>query len=874
MHKHYTGTQLRRMFLDYFQENNHMIEPSASLVPINDATLLWINSGVAALKKYFDGSQIPNNPRIVNSQKAIRTNDIENVGFTARHHTFFEMLGNFSIGDYFRQEAIEFAWDFLTNPKWVGLEKDKLYVTIHPDDQQSFDVWHKVIGLDKERIFKLEGNFWQIGEGPCGPNTEIFYDRGTKYDTDNKGLELLANDLENDRYIEIWNVVLSQYNAQDGLNREDYQELPQKNIDTGMGLERLACIVQRCESNFETDFFMPLIEAIEKLSPIKYQDNVVAYRVIADHIRTLTFALNDGALFSNEGRGYVLRRLLRRASRYARELEITDAFMASLVDIVISIMEDFYSFETDTVTVIKKMIHSEEQQFTKTLQNGLKHLEDIVANLDGKDLEGEQAFVLYDTYGFPLELTVELCQQYNITVDIEGFDKEMSKQKQRARDARKDDESMAKQSKDLLDFKEASEFVGYEKNTVNAKIIAIFKDGERISSGFGKMNVVLDITPFYAEGGGEVADTGILLIGDTETKVLDVTKLPNGQHIHVIDTADLTLNDKDTVVARIDRVKRLAIQKNHTAAHLFFALLRKHLGNHVMQAGSQVDKAVMRFDFTHYEKVPTDILMTIEVEMNDIINQGIELSVEYVTHDQAQAMGAIAQFDEKYGDIVRVVTIPGITIDLCGGCHVRNTADLGIFKIESESSVGSGVRRVSAYTASNVYRFLNDKLQVIQTVADNLKVNNESQIIDRIISNEQRMLQLESENAQLVTRMNVLEVDSLLNESTVFNDNRLLIIQKTDMTQPAIKQLLTSFTDKAHDLIVVAILNSEDEQVVFAAMGQKAITDELNCQSIIKSINATFDGKGGGKRHLAQAKVTQRVEKETISQLLINNFNN
>lgn len=866
MENQLTGNQLRKMFLEYFEGKNHMIEPSASLVPINDPTLLWINSGVAALKKYFDGSQSPNNPRIANSQKAIRTNDIENVGFTARHHTFFEMLGNFSIGDYFRKEAIEFAWEFLTSKDYVGFNKDNLYVTIHPDDQESYDVWRNIIGLADDRIFKLEGNYWEIGEGPCGPNTEIFYDRGTKYDSEGKGLDLLKYDLENDRYIEIWNIVLSQYNAQEGIERSQYQELPQKNIDTGMGLERLVCIVQETESNFETDLFWPIIEKISTFTELTYSDNKVAYRVIADHIRTIVFAVNDGALFSNEGRGYVLRRLLRRASRYARELNINKPFMQDLVDVVVSIMNDFYQFEQTQIDMIKKMIISEEKQFVKTLQNGLKHLNDIIDDLDNARLSGKQAFMLYDTYGFPLELTIELCSEKNISVDEKGFAIEMELQKQRARNARKDEDSMVKQSKDYLDFNLTSDFIGYDVFACDTNIIGIFIDGQSKLSANGKVDIVLQQTPFYAESGGQVADSGLIIINSQEYRVLNVSKLPNGQHLHTINiNEEISINT--ACHACIDTKKRYLTQKNHTAAHIFFALLRKHLGNHVLQAGSYVDDKIMRFDFTHFEKVSDCLLNKIELEINDLIVEGVTLTTKYMSNEKAQSIGAIAQFDEKYGDQVRVVSIPGLTDDLCGGCHVASTSEIGVFKIESETSVGSGVRRVTAFTSINVYNYLEAKLKILNEITHTLKVKSDLQIIDRIIANESKLQNAENASESLQRKLNEYEVDSRISSAVNINNLNVVIFEKSGDDQATVKDILSRIVEKKNDYIALCILTIDQNQVVLCAFGNQIITSDLNAKNLINKVNELYDGKGGGKPQFAQSRVSKVVSVEKLFEL-------
>lgn len=507
--KQLTGNQIRQMFLDYFKSKGHMVEPGASLIPHNDPTLLWINAGVAALKKYFDGSVKPDSPRICNAQKSIRTNDIENVGKTARHHTFFEMLGNFSIGDYFKEEAIPFAWEFLTSEEWIGFPKEKLYISVYTDDEDAYRIWTEVCGVDPSHILKTADNFWEIGEGPGGPDSEIFFDRGPAYDPEGLGEKLFFEELENDRYIEVWNVVFSQYDCKPELDRKDYKELPHKNIDTGMGLERLVSLVQEGETNFDTDLFLPIIHAAEAFSTHPYDGEYkMAYRVIADHIRTVTFALADGALFANEGRGYVLRRVLRRAVRFGKKLQIEGAFMYKLVPVVYEVMKDFYPYIGEKLEHIAKLVKAEEERFHATLSDGEKLMMEVITSASTKKIDGATAFKLYDTYGFPFELTLEVAQEHGFAVDKEGFDQEMEKQRERARNARDAAQSMSSQSADLMDFTQESTFIGYDHVSCEAKVIALFKDGERVDHLYDGGDIMLDTTVFYAESGGQVGDTG------------------------------------------------------------------------------------------------------------------------------------------------------------------------------------------------------------------------------------------------------------------------------------------------------------------------------------------------------------------------------
>ncbi|WP_313350031.1 alanine--tRNA ligase, partial [Exiguobacterium sp.] len=566
-----TGAQIRQMYLDFFQSKGHAIEPSASLVPVEDPSLLWINSGVATLKKYFDGRVIPDNPRIVNAQKSIRTNDIENVGKTARHHTFFEMLGNFSVGDYFREDAIKWGWELLTSDDWYGLDPERLSVTIHPEDDAARQIWLE-LGVPAERIIPLEDNFWEIGEGPSGPNTEIFFDRGPAFGDDPNDSELYPGG-ENERYLEIWNIVFSQYNH-DGHG--NYTELPRKNIDTGMGLERMACVMQDVPTNFDTDLFMPIIHKTEEISGKIYRDDSkldVAFKVIADHIRTVSFAIGDGALPSNEGRGYVLRRLLRRAVRYAKMLGIERPFMYELVDTVGNVMVDFYPQVPEKADFIKRVIKNEEERFHETLHDGLAILNTVAQNSKANGehvISGEDAFRLYDTYGFPLELTVEYAEDHQMSVDEEGFKQAMDAQRQRARAAREESGSMQQQSEVLSTLKDKSTFVGYTDLKADAKIIALLHDGERVTevAAGEEAQVILDITPFYAESGGEVADTGTIEGKDFVLDVKDVQKAPNGQNLHTVIVRTGIATEAADVVANVEAAERKAVTKNHTATHL------------------------------------------------------------------------------------------------------------------------------------------------------------------------------------------------------------------------------------------------------------------------------------------------------------------
>ena len=726
--KQLTSTQIRRMYLDFFVEKGHKIEPSASLVPVDDPSLLWINSGVATLKKYFDGREIPENPRITNSQKSIRTNDIENVGKTARHHTFFEMLGNFSIGDYFKPEAIAWAWEFLTSEKWLALEKEKLSVTIHPEDTEAYDIWKNVIGLPEDRIIRIEGNFWDIGEGPSGPNTEIFYDRGPEADTWSPKEEMYPGG-ENDRYLEVWNVVFSQYNHNaDGT----YTELPAKNIDTGMGLERIVSVLQDVPTNFDTDLFIPIIREIEKLSGAKYgvsKEQDVAFKVIADHIRTVVFAIADGALPSNEGRGYILRRLLRRAVRFAKTLGLNNSFMYKLVDIVAEIMIDYYPNVKESVNFVKDVILKEEDRFHETLNDGEAILNNIANEVRNttKVISGQDAFKLYDTFGFPIELTEEYAEELGLKVDLEGFNEEMEKQKERARASRHDDSSMQVQSDLYNRIIGDSEFVGYTQLIEkSSKLLAIVDKEDNLLdkyTGTDVVKVVFERTPFYAESGGQVADRGEIIALGFKGEVLDVKKLPDKRHIHFVKVVEgelLVGNEYELVV---NRNYRLNIEKNHTATHLLNEALRQQVGTHIKQAGSLVTDDKLRFDITHFAPLTKEEIERVEQEVNEQIWNALEIKTEEMPIAEARKLGAQALFGEKYGDVVRVVSIGDYSIELCGGTHNANSSEVGIFKIISESGVAAGVRRIEALTGRAAYEYLRSQENTLSSVEKLTKAN-------------------------------------------------------------------------------------------------------------------------------------------------------
>lgn len=843
---------IRQKFLDYFKSKNHMVEPGASLIPHNDPTLLWINSGVAALKKYFDGTTKPANPRIVNVQKSIRTNDIENVGKTARHHTFFEMLGNFSIGDYFKEEAIEYAWEFLTDKKWMGFDKDKLYVSIHPSDTQAYDIWVNTIKIDPKKILQSEDNFWQIGDGPCGPNSEIFYDRGEKYDPDNLGEKLFFDELENDRYVEIWNIVFSQFNGVEGEERSTYKELPQQNIDTGMGFERLCCVAQNVATNYDTDLFMPIIDAISKQTKKTYQDYPMAYRVIADHIRTVVFALSDGALFSNEGRGYVLRRILRRAVRYGIKLDIQGSFLKDLVKVVVDIMGGFYKELSTNQTLVENLIEAEEKRFKNTLNDGETLLLNRLNELKDNTLDGVSAFTLYDTYGFPLELTQEICEEHNIAVDVEGFNEQMHLQQERARNARVDSESMASQSEDLLKFTQNSEFVGYNQVSCNAKIIGLFQNQQQVQSLKGEGYVVFDQTPFYAESGGQIADSGVIETNEGNIQVIDVSKAPHKQHMHKVKT-DETLMMNQQVVLFIDVEKREKIKANHTLAHLLQAALKNTLGDHVHQAGSYVSDQYMRFDFTHYKKVEGNQLKEIEAWINKQIYAKLALSTSIMELEQAKNAGATALFNEKYDANVRVVTIDDVSMELCGGTHVANTSEIGIAKIVSEESIGSGIRRILCVSQEIAYNQYNHAIDQLESIASTLSASSTQNIEEKVVQLKQNHDDLKKEVGQMQAKLNQQQAVALSSSANVVNGVQVVVKKVENLALKNIKSMVESGVAQMDQGIIFIGAIENDKAMFVAGCTKNLLSKQVDCSALVKEAAIFTGGNGGGRKDFAQA---------------------
>lgn len=851
------ASEIRSKWLEFFTEKGHKIEPSASLVPHNDPSLLWINAGMAPLKSYFDGRVKPDNPRLANSQKCIRTNDIENVGKTRRHHTFFEMLGNFSIGDYFKEEVITWAWEFLTDKKWLGFDSNKLYVTVYPEDEEAYKYWHENIGLPEDHIVKLEDNFWDIGEGPCGPCTEIFYDRGEAYGVlDSSDPEMYPGG-ENERFLEVWNLVFSQFNHnKDG----SYTPLPNKNIDTGAGLERLASILQNVDSNFDTDLFMPLIERTAKLAGVTYNASVetdIGLKVIADHVRTVSFAVADGVLPSNEGRGYVIRRLLRRAVRYGKMMGLSRPFMYTLTETVGDIMGVYYPEVVDKREFIAKVIFTEEERFHETLSDGLAIIGEISSQAlkQGiKVIDGNDAFKLYDTYGFPFDLTEDYAAEHGLTVDREGFDVAMLEQRTRARAARHEGDSMKVQGGVLSDFTIKSEFVGYNDCVTDAQIMAIIVNDQLVdtASEGEACQVVLDKTSFYAESGGQISDQGFLRSGSVVAKVEGLFKAPRGQHVHLVKVESGELKVGEKVQAEVDCNKRADIVKNHTATHLLHQALKEVLGDHVNQAGSLVETQRLRFDFSHFGSITPEELTTIEQRVNEQIWNSLDVNIEYKPIDEAKSLGAMALFGEKYGDIVRVVQVGDYSLELCGGCHVDNTSQIGIFKLVSESGIGSGVRRIEAVTSRSAYLFMEGQLDVLKQSADLLK-SNLLDVPKRIDALHQQVKEMGRDNESLQSKLSIIEAGKLSDQVVSVGGVELLAVRVQAGSVDALRSLADELKGKLPNVVLVLGAAMEDKVNFIVAVPQDLVKAGLHAGKLVKEIAAVCGGGGGGRPDMAQA---------------------
>lgn len=845
--RYMTSDEIRDTWLHFFQEHGHYIEPSASLIPDNDPTLLWINAGVAALKKYFDGTLTPKHRRITNAQKCIRTNDIDNVGHTARHHTFFEMLGNFSIGDYFRPEVIPWAYELLTSEKYYGLDPHKLYVTYYPDDKDTHDLWVKC-GIPEENMVPSVNNFWEIGEGPCGPDTEINYDRGEKWDPEHLGLKLLRDDLENDRYIELWNIVFSQFNSMPGVPRKDYKPLPQKNIDTGAGLERLACIMQGTETNFETDLFMPYIKALEKKAKYPYdEEHKLAYRVIADHIRSITFALADGAVFSNDGRGYVLKRLLRRASRYAQTIGLEAGTLADLVPEVTKNMAHFYPYLKDHEERTMKMIRSEENKFSNTLKTGEKLLSQYLAK-SGDTLSAEDAFRLSDTYGFPFELTKEITEDAGKKVDEEGYNKLLKDAKELARSSRGERESFGLQSKDLIAFTTPSEFTYEEHQDFSSTVTGLFIDGKRVESLEEEGDVAFAKTDFYALSGGQVSDIGFIKNDSCEAEVTSVSSSNHGQHLLHVKVLYGTIKEGDTFEEKVDWERRDKIRANHSATHLLQKALQEIVSPDIHQEGAYYDDELLRFDINADAKLSQDTLDAVERRVNEKIFAALPVKTEVLTKEEALKKNAMHLFSEKYGEKVRVVEMGDYSLEFCGGTHVANTSEIHLFALVSEESVAAGIRRITAYTGKKAFDFFKEKQGMLLEAASLLHVNSDKAVRGKIINDNETIATLNSTIKSLREENTNVLLSTLEEEIKDVDGKKVLAKVLKNLTHEQEDSLAHKLIDKEPSLVLFFAVDNGKKKDLVAGCGKAS---GKKAGDIMKEASKLLNGRGGGRADVA-----------------------
>lgn len=853
----WTGlNELREKYLSFFESKGHLRLPSFSLVPQGDKSLLLINAGMAPLKKYFTGELTPPRTRVTTCQKCIRTPDIERVGITARHGTFFEMLGNFSFGDYFKHEATAWAWEFCT--KVLEMPADKIYISVYQDDDEAYDIWTKELGVSPDHMVRLgkEDNFWEHGAGPCGPCSELYFDRGEKYGC---GSPTCGVGCDCDRYVEFWNLVFTQFDN-DGNN--NYTRLKSCNIDTGMGLERLACIMQGVDNLFEVDTVQNIMKHIMQIAGVKYHEDEkkdVSLRVITDHIRSTTFMIGDGVMPSNEGRGYVLRRLLRRAARHGRLLGIDGTFLYKVCETVIKENATAYPNLVEKHDLIVKVIKAEEESFNKTIDTGLNLLESIIAQSDSKVLSGADAFKLQDTFGFPIDLTKELLEERGMSVDIDEYDRLYAQSRAAARAARKDAGAQAWKDSNIS-FKDvgATEFVGYTDYSCDAEIKAIVTNGERdeFATADSEVVVVLDKTPFYGESGGQAGDTGVIKTDNATLEVTAAGKTPDGVVLHIarfINGDSIALGDK--VHAQIDVEKREATRRNHTAAHLLQAALRKHLGSHVEQAGQLVNSEEMRFDFTHFSALSGDELKAIEREVNEVILKGIPVETREMPIEEAKKLGAMALFGEKYGDVVRVVSAGDFSVELCGGTHADNTAKLGLFKIVSESSVAAGIRRITAVTGFGVLKHIENDERIMQSAAAAMKLGNVAELDKRAATLSAEVKAKDRELAELRSEISALKAGSLMDSARQVGGVRLITAEVEVSNPGELRSMCDTARDNGADIVAVfAGVNKEKGTLNFAcACGADAIKLGAHAGNIVRETAKIAGGSGGGKPDSAMA---------------------
>jgi len=848
--------EIREAYLNFFEGKEHLRMESFSLVPKNDKSLLLINAGMAPLKPYFTGIKTPPKTRITTCQKCIRTGDVENVGKTSRHGTFFEMLGNFSFGDYFKREVIPWAWEFIT--RVLNIPKDKLYVTIYLDDDEAYDIWTKSTDIDPSRIFRLgkEDNFWEIGQGPCGPCSEIHYQKqGEKINS----VEEFIKKSDNDEVIEFWNLVFTQFDKDENGN---YNRLSHPNIDTGMGLERMATIMQDVNSIFEVDTIKAVLDKISEIANVKYGENKekdISLRVITDHVRSVTFMISDGILPSNEGRGYVLRRLLRRASRHGKLLGIKENFLYKVCDVVIENSHKAYRELKDKEDYIKKIIKLEEERFAETIDGGIQILNEYIEELKNKGekvLSGDKAFKLYDTYGFPIELTKEILEEKNIGIDEEGFAKEMEAQKQRARAAREETNYMGTEDTIInkLPKELVTEFLGYDTLTIEAKVIAIIK-GEELVEKLEKGDkgiIVVDKTPFYAEKGGQIGDIGSLSGEGVKAKIQDCRNNVSGKILHFVEVMEGNIKLQDKVNLTVDNLRRDAIKKNHSATHLLHEALREVVGSHIEQAGSYVDECRLRFDFNHFSPVSKEELKHVEKLVNKKIMEVMPVNTEVMDIEQAKESGAVALFDEKYDKNVRVVSLGDFSKELCGGTHVSNSGEIGLFKIISEAGVAAGVRRIEAVTGFNALKYIEEKENVLDDVCEVLKCSNKD-IINRVTSQIEDVKNKEKEINKLKSELASSSQDDILKNIKEVKGIKLVSGVLKDIDGGALRDLADKLRDKIQEGLVV-LASVTEGKVQFVAMATKdAVSKGAHCGKIIKEVASIAGGGGGGRPDMAQA---------------------
>lgn len=859
----WTGlNELRSGFLSFFESKGHLVLPSAPLVPQDDNSLLLINSGMAPLKKYFTGQAVPPSKRAASCQKCIRTPDIERVGKTARHGTYFEMLGNFSFGDYFKEDATKWAWEYVTEV--VKLPVDRVWVSIYENDDQAFDIWTKHVGVSPDRIVRLgkEDNFWEIGSGPCGPCSELYFDRGEQYGC---GKDTCAVGCDCDRYVEFWNLVFTQFNS-DGAG--NYTPLEHPNIDTGMGLERIACIMQEVGNLFEVDTVAKIMEHICRIAGVSYkvsEKTDVSLRVITDHARSTVMMIGDGVVPHNEGRGYVLRRLLRRAARHGRLLGINEPFLYKVCETVIAENKSAYPQLEANKDYIVKVIKVEEERFAKTIDQGMELLGEMIEELSAKSgsvLSGEEAFKLYDTFGFPIDLTREILEERSMSVNEEEFAQLMKEQRERARAARTALGDVSWEEDVLAAMPESTEFVGYNQIKTQAEIKAILLDNalaEMISEG-DKAAIVLDTTPFYAEGGGQKGDIGTISVGPAVFEVYDCKKSVSGKYLHIGEIKSGSISAGDTVTATVNAANRADVTRNHTACHLLQQALREVLGNHVHQSGSMVDNHVCRFDFSHFSPVSSEELARVEEIVNGMIFDAMDASASYMGINEARELGAMALFSEKYGDTVRVINIGGRSIELCGGVHVSNTAQIGSFKIIKESSVAAGIRRIEAVTGRGVLGYLSELEAQLGAVADALKISANSDVVAKVSAVVAESREKDRQINQLSQKIAAGQVSELLASAKEIGGIKLITASLNGTSPEALRTLGDQIKDAGDNAAAILISANADKVSILAVCGKAAVSAGAHAGKMIKEITALVGGSGGGRPDSAMGGLSDKAK--------------